>query len=236
MVNMLTVEKAMEQISLGNYEVESLSDIGNIDSDIKKAIGIMREWQEKKVLGEVHFSYYDQTGKTVTLSTVFITYDVLTNDLDQGFLDYEDYEMKDELDKSYWENVSIQFEDEGVTYHDDILLLIEKGDMEKVHNKANIDYLSSQIKEHFGVTDFVDRLAIALEGRVQPIDSEKELRDLFNDNGEENVFHDSLVELIKMNDNLLDDTKSAEWNVIKMLGWVSFYKTKEGKYFMTNDF
>lgn len=233
---MITVNEAIEKISIGQYAIETFRNVNNIDKDIKKAIEILKTWQKKKQLGEVYFNYYEQTGKTATLSIAFNAYDILINDLDQNFVEFEEYELKEEMGEDYWESVSIQFEDEGDTWHDDILLLIEKNKNDSVFNKAKVNYLTSQLKEHFGKKEFIDELMIALENRIQLIDNDRGLRELFDDNGEENVFHDDFIELIKLNDNMIDDTKSIQWNVDKILGWVTFFKTKESKYFMTNDF
>ena len=114
------------------------------EKEFEEGIKLINDWQQLEQLGEVGFNYYDETGKTVSLSIGFRNYWVTMNDFEDRFLynafDSEEEYLEEEVD---FENVSIMYEDEGDTWHEDVYLSLDSD------NREVLSYLKTAIKDFF---------------------------------------------------------------------------------------
>ena len=96
------------------------------DKEFEEGVKLINDWQQLEQLGEVGFNYYDETGKTVSLSIGFRDYWVTMNDFKNGFL-YEDFGSKEEYleEEVDFENISVMYEDDGDTWHEDVFLSLD---------------------------------------------------------------------------------------------------------------
>lgn len=116
----------------------------NFEKEFEEGIELINDWQQLEQLGEVGFDYYDETGKTVSLSIGFRNYWITMNDFEDGFLysafNSEEEYLEEEVD---FENISIMYEDEGDTWHEDVFLKIDSD------NKEVLSYLKTAIQDFF---------------------------------------------------------------------------------------
>lgn len=114
------------------------------DKEFEEGVKLINDWQQLEQLGEVGFNYYDETGKTVSLSIGFRDYWVSMNDFKNGFL-YEDFGSKEEYleEEVDFESISVMYEDNGDTWHEDICLMIDSD------NKEILSYLKTSIQDFF---------------------------------------------------------------------------------------
>lgn len=114
------------------------------DKEFEEGVKLINDWQQLEQLGEVDFNYYDKTGKTVSLSIGFREYWVTMNDFKDGYL-YEDYDSKEEYleEEVDFENISIMYENDGDTWHEDIFLEMDSD------NKDVLLYLKTAIQDFF---------------------------------------------------------------------------------------
>ena len=114
------------------------------EKEFEEGIKLINDWQQLEQLGEVGFNYYDETGKTVSLSIGFRNYWVTMNDFEDRFLynafDSEEEYLEEEVD---FENISIMYEDEGDTWHEDVYLSLDSD------NREVLSYLKTAIKDFF---------------------------------------------------------------------------------------
>lgn len=114
------------------------------EKEFVEGIKLINDWQQLEQLGEVGFNYYDETGKTVSLSIGFRNYWVTMNDFEDRFLynafDSEEEYLEEEVD---FENISIMYEDEGDTWHEDVYLSLDSD------NREVLSYLKTAIKDFF---------------------------------------------------------------------------------------
>lgn len=114
------------------------------EKEFEEGIKLINEWQQLEQLGEVGFDYYDDTKKTVSLSIGFRNYWVTMNDFEDGFL-YSAFDSKEEyLEEDVdFENISIMYEDDGDTWHEDVFLSLDSD------NKEVLSYLKTAIQDFF---------------------------------------------------------------------------------------
>ena len=114
------------------------------EKEFEEGLKLINDWRQLEQLGEVGFDYYDETGKTVSLSIGFRDYWVTMNDFEDGFLynsfNSEEEYLEEEVD---FENISIMYEDEGDTWHEDVFLKIDSD------NKDVLSYLKTAIQDFF---------------------------------------------------------------------------------------
>ena len=117
----------------------------NFEKEFEEGVRLINDWQQLKQLGEVGFDYYDETGKTVSLSIGFRNYWVTMNDFEDGFL-YNTFDSKEEYleEEVDFENISVMYEDEGDTWHEDDVFLEIDSD-----NKDVLSYLKTAIQDFF---------------------------------------------------------------------------------------
>lgn len=109
------------------------------EKEFEEGVELINDWRQLEQLGEVYFNYYDETGKTVTLSIGFREYWVTMNDFEDGFL-YDTFNSEEDVD---FENISIMYEDDGDTWHEDIFLSLDSD------NKEVLSYLKTAIQDFF---------------------------------------------------------------------------------------
>ena len=116
----------------------------NFEKEFEEGIKLINDWQQLKQLGEVGFGYYDETGKTVSLSIGFRNYWVTMNDFEDGFL-YNTFDSKEEYleEEVDFENISVMYEDEGDTWHEDVFLSLDSD------NREVLSYLKTAIQDFF---------------------------------------------------------------------------------------
>lgn len=114
------------------------------EKEFEEGLKLINDLRQLEQLGEVGFDYYDETGKTVSLSIGFRDYWVTMNDFEDGFL-YNSFNSEEEyLEKEVdFENISIMYEDEGDTWHEDVFLKIDSD------NKDVLSYLKTAIQDFF---------------------------------------------------------------------------------------
>ena len=114
------------------------------EKEFEEGVELINDWRQLGQLGEVGFNYYDETGKTVSLSIGFRNYWVTMNDFEDGFL-YNAFDSKEEyLEEDVdFENISIMYEDDGDTWHEDVFLKINSD------NKEVLSYLKTAIQDFF---------------------------------------------------------------------------------------
>ena len=114
------------------------------EKEFEEGIKLINDWQQLEQLGEVGFDYYDDTEKTVSLSIGFRNYWVTMNDFEDRFL-YSAFDSKEEyLEEDVdFENISIMYEDDGDTWHEDIFLSLDSD------NKEVLSYLKTAIQDFF---------------------------------------------------------------------------------------
>ena len=106
---------------------------------------MIKNWQQFEQLGEVGFDYYDETGKTVSLSIGFRSYWVTMNDFIRDRFLYSAFDSKEEYleEEVDFENISIMYEDGGDTWYEDIFLSLDSD------NKEVLSYLKTAIQDFF---------------------------------------------------------------------------------------
>lgn len=109
------------------------------EKEFEEGIRLIKHWQRLEQLGEVGFDYYDETGKTVSLSIGFRNYWVTKEDFRNELL-YDIFDSEEEVD---FGNISIMYEDEGDTWHEDIFLSLASD------NKEVLSYLKTAIQDFF---------------------------------------------------------------------------------------
>ena len=147
----MKIEKALDIIAVSEENVESFTGgIKSFDKEFDEAIELVQKWQKEEELGEVNFDYYNETGKTITISIGFRNYWVTMNDVDQGFF-FDEFESEEEyLDsKVDFEYITVMYEDEGDTEHDGFSLLVGDGEREVGNNEVVIDFLKTTFKNFF---------------------------------------------------------------------------------------
>ena len=147
----MKIEKALDIIAVNEENVESFNGgVKSFDKEFDEAIELVQKWQKEEELGEVNFDYYNETGKTVTISIGFRNYWVTMNDVGQEFF-FDEFESKEEyLDSEVdFEYVTVMYEDEGDTEHDGFSLLIGDGEREISNNEVVIDFLKTTFKNFF---------------------------------------------------------------------------------------
>lgn len=114
------------------------------EKEFEEGIRLIKNWQQLKQLGEVGFDYYDETGKTVSLSIGFRNYWVTMNDFEDKFL-YDAFDSKEDYleEEVDFENISIMYEDDGETWHEDVYLSLDSD------NREVLSYLKTAIKDFF---------------------------------------------------------------------------------------
>ena len=114
------------------------------EKEFEEGVKLINDWQQSGQLGEVGFDYYDETGKTVSLSIGFRNYWVTMNDFEDGFL-YDTFNSKEEYleEEVDFENISIMYEDDGETWHEDVFLGADSD------NKNVLSYLKADIQDFF---------------------------------------------------------------------------------------
>jgi len=114
------------------------------EKEFEEGIRLINDWQQLEQLGEVGFDYYDDTEKTVSLSIGFRNYWITMNDFEDGFL-YNAFDSKEEYLKEDvdFENISIMYEDDGDTWHEDVFLSLDSD------NKEVLSYLKTAIQDFF---------------------------------------------------------------------------------------
>lgn len=114
------------------------------DKEFEEGAKLINDWQQLEQLGEVGFDYYNDTGKTVSLNIGFRNYWVTMNDFENGFL-YSAFDSKEEYleEEVDFENISIMYENEGDTWHEDVFLSLDSD------NKEVLSYLKTTIQDFF---------------------------------------------------------------------------------------
>ena len=147
----MKIEKALDIIAVNDENVESFTGgVKSLDKEFDEAIELVQKWQKEEELGEVNFDYYNETGKTITISIGFRNYWVTLNDVDQGFF-FDEFESEEEyLDSEVdFEYITVMYEDEGDTEHDGFSLLIGDSEREVGNNEVVIDFLKTTFKNFF---------------------------------------------------------------------------------------
>lgn len=141
----MKVNTALDIITVGEENIRTFTGgRDKFEEEFKEGIETINSWQQSEELGEVNFDYYEETGKTVTLSIGFINYWVVVNDLNEGFL-YDQFESEEEFLKTDidFEEISIMYEDEGHTWHDGFILMVDSD------NKGVLTHLKTAVKDFF---------------------------------------------------------------------------------------
>lgn len=114
------------------------------EKEFEEGVRLIKNWQQLEQLGEVGFNYYDETGKTVSLSIGFRNYWVTMNDFEDKFL-YDAFDSKEDYleEEVDFENISIMYEDDGETWHEGIFLSLDSD------NKEVLSYLKTAIQDFF---------------------------------------------------------------------------------------
>ena len=147
----MKIEKALDIIAVNEENIENFTGgVKSFDKEFNEAIELVQKWQKEEELGEVNFDYYNETGKTITISIGFRNYWVTMNDVGEGFF-FDEFESEEEyLDSEVdFEYITIMYEDEGDTEHDGFSLLIGDSEREISNNKAVIDFLKTTFKNFF---------------------------------------------------------------------------------------
>lgn len=147
----MKIEKALDIIAVNKENIENFTGgVKSFEKEFDEAIELVQKWQKEEELGEVNFDYYNETGKTITISIGFRNYWTTMNDFEEGFL-FDEFESKEEyLDSEVnFEYITVMYEDEGDTEHDGFSLLIGDGEMEVGNNKVVIDFLKTTFKDFF---------------------------------------------------------------------------------------
>lgn len=147
----MKIEKALDIIAVNEENIESFTGgVKSFDKEFDEAIELVQKWQKEEELGEVNFDYYNETGKTITISIGFRNYWVVMNDVDQGFF-FDEFESEEEyLDSEVdFEYIAVMYEDDGDTEHDGFSLLIGDSEREVSNNEVVIDFLKTTFKNFF---------------------------------------------------------------------------------------
>ena len=147
----MKIEKALDIIAVNEENIEnSTGGVKSFDKEFDEAIELVQKWQKEEELGEVNFDYYNETGKTITISIGFRNYWVTMNDVGQEFF-FDEFESKEEyLDSEVdFEYITVMYEDEGDTEHDGFSLLIGDSEREVSNNEVVIDFLKTTFKNFF---------------------------------------------------------------------------------------
>ena len=147
----MKIERALDIIAVNEENIENFTGgVKSFDKEFNEAIELVQKWQKEEELGEVNFDYYNETGKTITISIGFRNYWVTMNDVGEGFF-FDEFESEEEyLDSEVdFEYITIMYEDEGDTEHDGFSLLIGDSEREISNNKAVIDFLKTTFKNFF---------------------------------------------------------------------------------------
>lgn len=147
----MKIEKALNIIAVSEENFKTFTGgVKNFDKEFDEAIRLVQKWQKEEELGQVNFNYYNETGKTVTISIGFRDYWVTMNDVEEGFF-FDEFESEEEyLDSEVnFEYITVMYEDEGETEHDGFSLLIGDGEIEAGNNKVVIDFLKTTFKDFF---------------------------------------------------------------------------------------
>lgn len=147
----MKIEKALDIIAVNEENIESFTGgVKSFDKEFDEAIELVQKWQKEEELGEVNFDYYNETGKTITISIGFRNYWVTMNDFEEGFL-FDEFESKEEyLDSEVdFEDITVMYEDEGDTEHDGFSLLVADSEREVSINEVVIDFLKTTFKNFF---------------------------------------------------------------------------------------
>lgn len=147
----MKIEKALDIIAVSEENVESFTGgVKSFDKEFDEAIKLVQKWQKEEELGEVNFDYYNETGKTITISIGFRNYWVTIDDIDQGFF-FDEFESEEEyLDSEVdFEYITVMYEDEGDTEHDGFSLLIGDSERDRSNNEVVIDFLKTTFKNFF---------------------------------------------------------------------------------------
>lgn len=147
----MKIEKALNIIAVSEENFKTFTGgVKNFDKEFDEAIRLVQKWQKEEELGQVYFDYYNETGKTVTISIGFRDYWVTMNEVEEGFF-FEEFESEEEcLDSEVnFEYITVMYEDEGDTEHDGFSLLVGDGEMEVGNNKVVIDFLKTTFKDFF---------------------------------------------------------------------------------------
>lgn len=115
------------------------------EKEFEEGVELINDWQQLEQLGEVGFDYYDETGKTLSLSIGFRSYWVTMNDFIRDRFLYSAFDSKEEYleEEVDFENISIMYEDEGDTWYEDIFLKTDSD------NKEVLSYLKTAIQDFF---------------------------------------------------------------------------------------
>ena len=147
----MKIEKALDIIAVNDENIENFTGgVKSFDEEFDEAIKLVQKWQKEEELGEVNFDYYNETGKTITISIGFRNYWVTMNDVDEGFF-FDEFESEEEyLDSEVdFEYITVMYEDEGDTEHDGFSLLIGDNEREVSNNEVVIDFLKTTFKNFF---------------------------------------------------------------------------------------
>ena len=147
----MKIEKALDIIAVNEENIENFTGgVKSFDKEFDEAIELVQKWQKEEELGEVNFDYYNETGKTITISIGFRNYWTIMNDFEEGFL-FDEFESKEEYLESEvdFEYITVMYEDEGDTEHDGFSLLIGDGERERSNNEVVIDFLKTTFKNFF---------------------------------------------------------------------------------------
>lgn len=147
----MKIEKALDIIAVYEDNFESFTGgVKRFDKEFDEAIEIIQKWQKEEELGEVNFDYYNETGKTITISIGFKGYWVIMNDIEEGFF-FDEFESKEEyLDSEVnFEYITVTYENEDNIEHDGFSLLIGDGEREVGNNEVVIDFLKTTFKDFF---------------------------------------------------------------------------------------
>lgn len=147
----MKIEKALDIIAVNEENIENFTGgVKGFDKEFDESIELIQKWQKEEELGEVNFDYYNETGKTITISIGFRNYWVIMNDVEEGFF-FDEFESKEEyLDSEVnFEYITVMYEDEGNMEHDGFSLLIGDGEREVGNNEVVIDFLKTTFKDFF---------------------------------------------------------------------------------------